>query len=120
MAKHASHPFNPDIANAFFRAGLIESWGRGIERITLVCEEEGYPRPLWQLEPGGVWVTFSFIEEQKSQPRKTSEGVSEQEKILLELIGSSPGKRTPYYAEQMQTSREIGSVLSPATPTPTS
>ncbi len=34
MAKHASHPFNPDIANAFFRAGLIESWGRGIERIT--------------------------------------------------------------------------------------
>ena len=114
MAKHASHPFNPDIANAFFRAGLIESWGRGIERITQACEEEGYPRPLWQLEPGGVWVTFSFIEEQKSQPRKTSEGVSggvsegvsEQEKILLELIGSHPGKRTPYYAEQMQTSRK--------------
>jgi ATP-dependent DNA helicase RecG len=23
--KHSSRPFNPDIANAFFRAGMIES-----------------------------------------------------------------------------------------------
>lgn len=38
-------------ANAFFRAGLIEPWGRGIERITQACEEEGYPRPLRQIEP---------------------------------------------------------------------
>lgn len=27
LGKHASEPYNPDIANAFFRAGLIESWG---------------------------------------------------------------------------------------------
>ncbi|RCV62837.1 ATP-dependent DNA helicase RecG [Methanophagales archaeon] len=25
--KHPSKPYNPDIANAFFRAGLIEAWG---------------------------------------------------------------------------------------------
>jgi ATP-dependent DNA helicase RecG len=30
---HRSIPFNPDIANVFFRAGLIESWGRGIEKV---------------------------------------------------------------------------------------
>jgi len=28
IKKHPSQPYNPDIANAFFRAGLIESWGR--------------------------------------------------------------------------------------------
>jgi ATP-dependent DNA helicase RecG len=27
--KHASKPFNPDIANALFRCGDIEAWGRG-------------------------------------------------------------------------------------------
>jgi len=27
--KHSSKPYNPDIANAFFRSGYIESWGRG-------------------------------------------------------------------------------------------
>jgi ATP-dependent DNA helicase RecG len=30
LGKHPSQPFNPLIANAFFRAGYIESWGRGI------------------------------------------------------------------------------------------
>ena len=25
--KHPSNPYNPDIANAFFRAGLIGAWG---------------------------------------------------------------------------------------------
>ena len=64
MGKHASHPYNPDIANAFFRAGLIESWGRGIERIIEACDKEGYPAPQWMLEPGGLWVTFSYPTEQ--------------------------------------------------------
>lgn len=35
LDKHPSHPFNPLIANAFFRSGYIESWGRGIEKIIL-------------------------------------------------------------------------------------
>ena len=29
LIKHPSKPFNPDIANALFRIGYIESWGRG-------------------------------------------------------------------------------------------
>lgn len=32
MSKHASRPYNPSIANVFYLAGLIESWGRGIEK----------------------------------------------------------------------------------------
>ena len=63
MSKHASCPFNPDIANTFFRAGLIESWGRGIERMIDTCRESNYPLPKWQLEPGGLWVVFEFSKE---------------------------------------------------------
>lgn len=33
LAKHVSQPANPDIANTFFLAGEIESWGRGIDLI---------------------------------------------------------------------------------------
>jgi len=33
LGKHPSNPFNPLIANTFFRCGYIESWGRGIEKI---------------------------------------------------------------------------------------
>ena len=32
LSSHRSMPYNPDIANTFFRAGEIEAWGRGIER----------------------------------------------------------------------------------------
>lgn len=46
LAKHPSQPFNPDIANAFFRAGMIEAWGRGIEQMQADCEAQSAPRPL--------------------------------------------------------------------------
>jgi ATP-dependent DNA helicase RecG len=37
MTDHPSIPFNPDIATAFFRAGLIEAWGRGTLKIIEEC-----------------------------------------------------------------------------------
>ncbi len=39
IEKHPSHPFNPLLASAFFRAGYIESWGRGIEKIAHECRQ---------------------------------------------------------------------------------
>lgn len=57
--KHASHPFNPDLANVFFRAGGIEAWGRGIERIVAACEEAGTHRPRFRFD-AGLWAEFPF------------------------------------------------------------
>ncbi len=30
VGQHKSGPYNPLVANTFFRAGFIEVWGRGI------------------------------------------------------------------------------------------
>ena len=58
---HSSRPHNPGIAYAFFRAGMIEAWGRGIRRIAHVCETAGNPAPEWRLEPGsGLWLEFPY------------------------------------------------------------
>ena len=57
---HASRPYNPQIAYAFFRAGMIEGWGRGIARINSACDAAGNPRPEWRIEPGGVWLEFRY------------------------------------------------------------
>ncbi|WP_052733091.1 ATP-binding protein [Hymenobacter terrenus] len=35
--KHPSKPFNPDVANSLFRAGYIESWGRGTLKMITEC-----------------------------------------------------------------------------------
>ena len=60
LAKHSSQPYNPDVANAFFRAGMIESWGRGIERIMDTCKAEGVPEPELRYEATGLWMVFNF------------------------------------------------------------
>ena len=60
LTKHASHPFNPDVANAFFRTGLIESWGRGIERMIAACTDADLAAPTIESETEGMWTTFHF------------------------------------------------------------
>ena len=44
LSSHRSMPYNPDIANTFFRAGEIEAWGRGIERIITLVRMTDSPR----------------------------------------------------------------------------
>ena len=58
MEKHPSQPYNPDIANAFFRSGYIESWGRGTIKIIEKCVEVGLPSPLYSYEGSDFWVEF--------------------------------------------------------------
>ncbi len=58
LRKHRSRPYNPKIAYAFYRAGYIETWGRGIERITDACKDAGKREPLFEVSPGEISVTF--------------------------------------------------------------
>ena len=58
--KHSSLPYNPDIANAFFRAGMIEAWGRGIERIEEACAAARSPMPQFRYDATGLWTVFDF------------------------------------------------------------
>lgn len=56
--KHISKPRNPIIADICFRAGYIESWGRGTLKILTVCKEAGLPEPLFEEKDGGLIVTL--------------------------------------------------------------
>jgi ATP-dependent DNA helicase RecG len=58
LGKHPSCPFNPLLANAFFRAGYIESWGRGIEKIHRECREHGIEPPVYDFGMAGLMLTF--------------------------------------------------------------
>jgi ATP-dependent DNA helicase RecG len=58
LGKHPSCPFNPLLANAFFRAGYIESWGRGIEKIQRECREHGIAPPVYDFGMAGLMLTF--------------------------------------------------------------
>jgi hypothetical protein len=56
--KHPSKPYNPDIANALFRSGYIESWGRGTLKMINECIKLGIPKPKYFYDMSGFWVEF--------------------------------------------------------------
>lgn len=56
--KHGSHPRNPFIADVFYRAGLIEKWGRGTNRVIEMCRRHGIAAPTFEEIAGSVLVTF--------------------------------------------------------------
>ena len=58
MEKHASRPYNPDIANALFRSGYIESWGRGTIKIIKECKQAGIPEPIFSYDSSDISVEF--------------------------------------------------------------
>lgn len=55
---HESKPWNPIIANVFYRAGIIEKWGMGTLNIIDWCKENGNPKPTWEVRTGSVVTTF--------------------------------------------------------------
>lgn len=62
LGKHTSVPFNPSIANVFYLAGHIESWGRGIEKIFNACRAENVPEPIFKVHPGDIMIHFTAPE----------------------------------------------------------
>jgi ATP-dependent DNA helicase RecG len=61
--KHSSIPFNPDVANALFRCGDIEAWGRGYSKIlNSVLENKQLPPQIEYLS--GLMLTY-FVDVRK-------------------------------------------------------
>ena len=58
LKKHPSCAFNPAIANAFFRCGEVEAWGRGIGKIVGGAIEGKLLPPIFDASFGGLMVTF--------------------------------------------------------------
>lgn len=93
LGKHPSRPFNPLLANAFFRAGYIESWGRGIEKIHRECREHGIEPPVYDFGMAGLMLTFRAnpAHLQAATQETTQEGVGE--KVGEKGRGKRSGKK---------------------------
>jgi ATP-dependent DNA helicase RecG len=53
-SKHPSRARNKNVAEVFFKAGYIESWGRGIEKMIDALKGDGLPEPIFE-ENSGVF-----------------------------------------------------------------
>ena len=112
MSKHVSRPYNPSIANVYYLAGFIESWGRGIEKMCRACEEDGSPLPEYTIHPGDIMIRFSAAEDRivrtsiNRVTEKVTEKVTEAEKELLGLLLEDPAFTYTVLAEKLGVSRK--------------
>ncbi|MEN9609653.1 MAG: hypothetical protein RLZZ628_467 [Bacteroidota bacterium] len=86
LLKHPSKPYNPAIANVFFKAGLIEAWGRGTLRMLDDCKLAGTPLPIFQYDFSGFIVEFQWTISDKLSD-KLSDKTSDK---VLDLMRNQP------------------------------
>jgi ATP-dependent DNA helicase RecG len=85
--EHQSKPWNPLIAGAFYRRGLIESWGRGTLRIANLMQEAGLPKAEF-LETR-LAFTVRFPGEIRVRPTPGKRRFSTLQSSILEILSES-------------------------------
>lgn len=104
--KHISEPANPDIANTFFRAGYIETWGRGTLNIVEYCKKAGLPEPVYEDKWGGLATIFyagKTVEE--SSPKSSPKSSLKSSLKIIQLIATNPNITTIEIAEILDLSK---------------
>lgn len=110
LGEHASLPYNPNVANAFFRAGQIEAWGRGIRRIFEACRAAGAPEPRLEASGHELRLEIGFAGEPVAQageaPVKTPVKTRVKTPVktadaILALLREQPGLRLADVAEAL-------------------
>ena len=98
MSNHESSPRNPLIAGVFYRAGLIEAWGRGVERMIMASREEGKHDPVFNVIGASLHVLLRDKPKSNSEPISVSEfgekfgdRVSDTQIRIMELIHADSG-----------------------------
>lgn len=93
---HPSRPYNKLIADIFYKAGFIESWGRGTQRIMDKCKAEGLSAPVYEYKMGFLYLTFSHERINERINVRINERINELTEIeqnVYDLICSDPHVR---------------------------
>ena len=114
MQKHASKPYNPNIAHVFYLAGFIESWGRGVEKICHALKADNLPLPEYTIHPSDIMIKFTAPEDRVVRLNKQftdnlsdnlSDNLPDKERKTLELLLEDPGYTASQLAEKLHVSR---------------
>jgi len=79
---HASHPYNPLMADVLYLSSFLESWGSGVGRMIDACRAQGVPEPVYEEFGGFVKIIFRKVVTKPSLSRHqvvTKLGVSWEE-----------------------------------------
>ena len=116
---HASYPRNKNLAFVFYKAGFIESWGRGWQKICDGFKAAGLPKPTIESKQGGVLVTFQRNNVNLIKLNSTdvhdvavnvAEELSERQRAIVEIIKNNVAVNvavnTRYLSEKLNVNRK--------------
>lgn len=103
---HVSRPRNPIIADACFKAGYIDAWGRGTLKIINSCKDAGLPEPEIIEFNGGLLVTV--FKDKYSSEQLNKMGLNRRQIRAVEYANEK-GKITN---KEYQTLNEVGKTTS--------
>lgn len=89
--EHLSKPRNTLLADVFYKAGFIESWGRGTIKIMEKCQDQGLPEPDFE-EDHGVFVV-KFYQNKWNEENLKKLGINERQ-IKAVIYVKEKGKIT--------------------------
>lgn len=98
---HSSLPRNKNIANAFFKAGFIDAWGRGYKKIREGFEGAGLPMPMVENFCGGVRVTLQRKNVVESALKNVEKNVEKSVEKVWRLMKENPYITTKQIAENI-------------------
>lgn len=99
MKPHKSRPLNPLIANTFFRAGFIESWGRGIQKISDSCIEAGNKLPEYNIKSEDFTIIF-YASTPQTTPHQTPHSTTQS---TTQLTSQNNSQSIPQLTMQLTT-----------------
>lgn len=107
-SKHPSRARNKNIAEVFFKAGYIESWGRGIEKMIDALKGDGLPEPIFEENSGGFQVTF--LKESYSKEYLNQIGLNERQIKAVEYLRDTQELTNAKYQEINNIGKSISAV----------
>ena len=85
--EHESLPWNPLMADVFYRRGIVERWGRGTLVMADLAERAGLPRP--EIEEAGGCVVVRFRPSRYIPPAQVKRMLNDRQQEVLALLSRS-------------------------------
>ena len=107
LKEHLSIPRNKLIAGVFYKAGFIENWGRGFDKVVSGFGAAGLPLPTVENDFGGTSVHIQRKVE-KTLPDVETLDITDRQKRIVALLAENPKKTASELAGDLSvTSRTV-------------
>jgi len=110
--KHSSKPYNPKLANVFFKSGMIEAWGRGFDKIKEACAKYDGRLPEYNISASGIMVLCKACDKYLELLNDNKDNsLTSDERIMSELMSGKMKEPVQQILEYLKNNDTITTMI---------